>query len=120
MANDVRLIRGCAEYAVDVADTAAHSESFSVLLGSNRRQDVNIKVYAQLTIRSDDYDAPRIDVAINEHQVGRLADEHARGLLRIVRYGKRSTHETFECAALIRGGLGANGYRVMLDLPFEE
>lgn len=119
MEGSTPLIRGYGRFDVGVAETESHVESFSALLGRNRRQSVNIKVRAKLTLANDDYDAPVVYVEINSYQVGELTGEHARGLLRIVRYGERSPYEAYECAAVIRGGLGAK-YSVKLDLPFDE
>lgn len=110
--SDVRFIPGPKQYRVRIDDDSAQQAALAALVGPRRQERLHIQVRAQLALQDD------VQVSIQGHQVGRLAQANAQALHRIVRYGERSPHETFECAALIVGTVG--DYRVLLDLPLSD
>lgn len=113
--NDSPLIPGDRRYAVRVTNDSAQQETLVKLVGPRRQEKLHIKVRAQLALQDDD---PCVVVSINGQEIGTLSRTNAQALNRIVRYGKRSTYLSFECAALIHGTVDQLGVR--LDLPFDN
>lgn len=109
------FIPGPRQYRIDVAGDTSQQSSLAKLVGPRRQEMLNIKVRAQLLLQDDD---PQVLVSIDGHQVGHLSSADGQALHRIVRYGERSPHEAFECAALIHGTVGQLGIR--LDLPLDD
>lgn len=107
------FIPGPREYRVDVAGDSTQQASLAALVGRRRQERLHIHVRARLAPQDD-----IVTVSIEGHQVGHLPARAAQALDRIVRYGERSPHEAFECAALIHGTAGQLGVR--LDLPIGE
>lgn len=115
MAREIPFIPGSKQYRIAVSDDSSQQNTLSALVGPRRQERLNIKVRAHLALQDDE---PEILVSINGKQVGHLTRASAQALRRIVRYGERSPHESFECAALIHGVVGQLGVR--LDLPLED
>jgi hypothetical protein len=111
----ILFIPGLRRYGVNVVDDGDQQAVLSNLVGRRLQERLNIRVRAQLVLQDDE---PHVLVSINSQQVGHLSRANGQALHRIVRYGERSPHETFECAALIQGTVGQYGVR--LDLPFED
>lgn len=109
MAN-VPFIYGSKQYRIAIA---ADQAALARLVGPRRQERLHIQARAQLVPQGD-----IVKVSIQGHQVGHLSPRAAQALDRIVRYGERSPHQTFECAALLRGSAGQIG--VQLDLPLDE
>lgn len=109
------FIPGPRQYRVNVAGDNTQQSNLCALVGPRRQERLHIKVRAQLLLQDDE---PEVLVSINGDQVGHLTRVNVQALRRIVRYGERSPHETFECAALIQGVVGQLGAR--LDLPLED
>ncbi|MGZ3184386.1 MAG: hypothetical protein ACXU8N_18270 [Telluria sp.] len=108
--NTLPYIPGPKQYRINfIADQAA----LNSLVGPRRQERLRIQVRGQLALQDD-----LVAVSIQGHRVGHLSRSNTQALHRIVRYGERSPHETFECAALITGVVGQLGVR--LDLPFED
>lgn len=112
MPTSIPFIPGPKQYRIDVPypDQAA----LTALVGPRRQEELRIKVRARLL----QDDTTEVQVSINGLPVGYLSCAHTRALDRIVRYGARSAHESFECAALIHGTAGQLGVR--LDLPIGD
>jgi hypothetical protein len=115
MDSKILFIPGSRQYRIAVAGDSSQQASLVKLVGPRRQERLSIKVRAQLVLQDDD---PQVLVSINGHQVGHLSRSNGQALHRIVRYGERSPHETFECAALIHGTVGQLGVR--LDLPLDD
>jgi hypothetical protein len=111
----IPFIGGSRNFRINVEGGVSQQASLSALVGPRRQERLNIKVRAQLVLQDDD---PQVVVSINGQQIGYLSRAQGQALHRIVRYGERSPHETFECAALIHGAAGQLGVR--LDLPLED
>lgn len=109
------LIPGNRRYAVRVTNDTAQLANLVKLVGPRRQERLHIKVRAQLALQDDD---PYVVVSINDQEIGTLSLTNAQALNRIVRYGERSTHLAFECAALIHGTVDQLGVR--LDLPLDN
>lgn len=109
------FIPGSRKYRITVSGDSDQQSSLSNLVGRRLQERLNIKVRAQLVLQDA---APEVLVSINGQQVGHLSPAKGKALHRIVRYGERSSHETFECGALIYGTVGQLGVR--LDLPLED
>lgn len=109
------FIPGPRQYRVDVDGDSSKQASLIKLVGPRRQERLHIKVRAQLVLQDDD---PQVLVSINGQEVGYLSFANGQALHRIVRYGERSPHEAFECAALIHGTVGQLGVR--LDLPLDD
>lgn len=106
----VAFIPGPRQYQINVA---AEQAALVSLCGPRRQERLNIQVRAQLALQDD-----LVEVSIQGHEVGHLSRQQTEALDRIVRYGERSPHETFECAALISGTVG--NYSLRLDLPIGD
>jgi hypothetical protein len=109
------FISGPKQFRINVSGDSSQQAALAALVGPRRQERLNIKVRAQLALQDDD---SRVLVSVQDHQVGYLARAAAQALHRIVRYGERSPHQAFECAALIHGMAGQLG--VQLDLPLED
>lgn len=109
------FIPGPRQYHISVAADSTQQAGLAALCGPRRQERLHIQVRAQLALQDAH---PQVLVSIKGHQVGYLPGPLSEALHRIVRYGERSPHETFECAALITGVVGQLGVR--LDLPFED
>ena len=113
MANGAPFIAGLKQYRVDVAGHGTQQAGLSSLVGARRQERLHFKARAQLALQED-----LVEVSIRGHQVGHLSPTATQAFHRIVRYGQRSPHETFECAALIHGT--ADQLSVRLDLPLDD
>ncbi|MDK6079679.1 HIRAN domain-containing protein [Massilia varians] len=126
MAEEVPKITGPGHYRVDVAGESFYRDSLIEICGPHRDDGVNIDVRAKLVLQDDNpHDKKAVKVMVNGLQVGHLSRDDARAFRRAVRYGKLSEYETFECAALIRGGWDRGpsdrgDYGVRLDLPQDD
>lgn len=122
----IPFVRGPGYYPINVAGESFYPESFIALCGARRNQSVNIEARAQLVLQDDNpHDKMAVAVSIQGHPVGHLPREYARAFRRTVRYGRLSTHEHFECRALICGGWdqgngNAGHYGVRLDLSLDD
>lgn len=124
---DVPVLSGTGNYRVDVAGESFYEESFAALCGERTIEGFRIEVRARLTLQDDNpHDKHAVQVTIQGHPVGHLSRDHARAFRRRVRYGDLSSHEVFECGALICGGwdhgpedVGNFGVRLDLDLREE-
>lgn len=115
MLHEVSFIRGSRRYATIVGSDIAQQANLIKLVGPRRQERLNIKLRAQLALQDEE---PQVLVLINGEEVGSLSCADGQALHRIVRYGERSPHQTFECAALIYGTVDQLGVR--LDLPFDH
>lgn len=124
---EVPFISGPLEYRVDVAGESFYKPSFFELCGDRTLEGVRISATAKLQLQDDNpHDRAAVSVTIDGRQVGHLSRDNARAFRRIVRYGKLSLFEVFECSALIVGGWDRGGddvgdFGVKLDLAlFDE
>lgn len=109
------FISGPRQYQVDVAGDSSQQRGLATLCGPRRQERLNIKVRAQLVLQDEE---PQVLVSVNGQQIGHLSRANGQALHRIVRYGERSPHLTFECAGLIYGTAPQLGVR--LDLPLDD
>lgn len=109
--SQIPFIPGPRQYRVNVH--CPDQAPIAALVGPRRQERLHIKVRARLTLQDDE-----VQVSIQAHQVGQLSHAAAQALRRIVRYGERSPHESFQCEALIHGTAGQLGVR--LDLPLSD
>ena len=120
------IITGPGYFRVDVAGESFYPESFTKICGPRCYDGVDMEVRALLTLEdSNPHDRLAVRVTIQGHTVGHLPREVARDFRRAVRYGKLSEYETFECAALSRGGWDRGDgnvgyYGVKLDIPQDD
>lgn len=103
------------EYRIAITTDESQQINLSGLCGPRRQERLKIKTRAQLELRDDD---AAVRVFIEGIDVGCLTKTSTRAFHRIVRYGERSPHQAFECAALIHGISGT--LSVNLDLPLED
>jgi hypothetical protein len=115
MGSGIPFIPGTRQFRINVSSNISQLASLVDLVGPRRQERLNIKVRAQLVLQDAD---PLVLVLIQQREVGYLSSSDAQALHRIVRYGVRSPHEAFECAALIHGTVDQLGVR--LDLPIED
>lgn len=115
MATGTPFIPGPREYRVGVPGDSTQQRNLVALCGPRRQERLHIHVRAQLVLQDED---PQVQVSIQDRPMGHLSPAAADALHRIVRYGERSPHEAFECAALITGISGR--LRVQLDLPIGD
>jgi hypothetical protein len=106
-------IRGSKQFRIIVVGDGTQQAAIINLVGPRRQERLHIQARAQLVLQPD-----QVEVSIQGQQLGHLSRSDTRALHRIVRYGERSSYETFDCAALITGTVGA--YSVRVDLPFED
>lgn len=115
MGSEIPFIPGIRQFRINVSGDSSQQVALTALVGSRRQERLDIKVCAYLVLQDEE---PQVLVFIQDRQVGHLSRAAAQALHRIVRYGERSPHQTFECAALIHGIAGQLGVR--LDLPLDE
>ncbi|WP_273035967.1 HIRAN domain-containing protein [Massilia timonae] len=126
MSDEIPQITGPGRFAIDVAGESYYTESFAAICGPRCEDGVDLEVRARLILQDDNpHDKQAVRVEIQGHPVGHLPREVARDFRRAVRYGQLSIYETFECAAIIRGGWDrgngdAGHYGVRLDLPQDD
>ena len=103
--DDAPFIPGPLAFRVDVAGESFYETSFVELCGQRTLEGVRVPVTARLQLQDDNpHDRAAVAVTIGGRPVGHLSRHDARSFRRSVRYGKLSTFEVFECAALIVGG----------------
>lgn len=123
---EIPIMAGTGKFHVDVAGESFYEESFAALCGERTIEGIRIDVRAQLTLEDDNpHDKHAVRVTIEGHQVGHLSRADARAFRRLVRYGRLSEHEVFECSGLICGGWdrgdGDRGnFGVRLDLVLDD
>lgn len=115
MGSAIPFVAGPKQYCVNVTVERSDKANLALLCGPRRQERLNIQVRSQLLLQDEE---PQVLVFIQDRQIGHLSRAAAQALHRIVRYGERSPHQTFECAALIHGIAGQLGVR--LDLPLDE
>lgn len=107
------FIPGPKQFRIIVVGDSAQQTAIVNLVGARHQERLHIQTRPQLVLQPD-----QVEVSIQGLQLGHLSRPDTQALHRIVRYGERSPYETFECAALITGTVGA--YSVRLDLPFDD
>jgi hypothetical protein len=115
MGSAIPFIPGPKQFRINVSGDSSQQAALTALVGPRRQERLNIQVRAQLLLQDQE---PQVLVFIQDRQVGHLSNAAAQAIHRIVRYGERSPHQTFECAALIHGMVGQLDVR--LDLPLDE
>lgn len=126
MTDTVPRITGPGYFRINVAGESFYRDNLAKICGPRSEDGINLEAYAHLILDDDNpHDNKAVRVEIHGLQVGHLPRQAARDFRRIVRYGKFSVHEMFECAALIRGGWDRGSddrgdYGVRLDLPQDD
>lgn len=126
MSSTIPRITGPGYFRINVAGESFYRDNLAKICGPRREEGINLKAYAHLILDDENsHDKKAVRVEIQGLHIGHLPRQAARDFRRIVRYGELSLHETFECAAVIRGGwdrgpADSGDYGVRLDLPHDD
>lgn len=126
MTDTIPRITGPGHFRINVAGESFYRDNLVKICGPRGEEGIDLQADAHLILDDDNpHDNKAVRVEIDGLHVGHLPRQAARDFRRIVRYGQLSVHETFKCAAIIRGGWdrgpGDRGdYGVRVDLPQDD